>query len=213
MRYFLKELLEPIAYFVYTILLLLTYRAKKRWPYKMMACYYAFAVVMLLIATWENSQTPAIISNYNYNLMFLVATCVVTTYYYWLCQQPQHRRFIRWCGIANLCLFVITDIFGGMFNTYNKYTYGFLYISIISYSLIYFREVLGNISEKNVLHHFDFWLVCSGFFYSLGAFVIVVSYLDVDPSINGELWGVQSIVLFTSSFLTLYGYIAMRRNT
>lgn len=212
MRYFLKELLEPIAYFVYFVILLAAYRVNKRWPYKMLACYYAFAVVMLLVATYENGLEPPILSNYNYNLMFLAATCALTRYYYWLCRQPLHKRIILWCGIANVLLFIATDIFGGMFFTYDKYTYGLLFMSIISYSLLYFRQVLGNIGEENVLRGFDFWFVSGNFFYSLGAFVIVVLYLDVDLAINGDLWGIQSIVLFVSSFLTFNGYMAMRRN-
>ncbi len=209
MRYFLKELLEPIAYLIYCIILLATYRVKKTLPYKSLAFYYAFATLLLFLANAENNA--GILSDWNYNVMFLVNICVLSYYYYGLCTARHQRQFIlNSCG-ANVLVFIYFDIINGQFQSYNNYVYAFAFICVIVYSLFYYRNVLHQVSEENILHKFDFWLVSANFVYFLGAFIIVLIYNDTELSIHGDLWGIQSIVLFISSLIALMGYLAIIR--
>ncbi len=208
MRYFLKELLEPVSYLIYCLVLWAAYRRSKSLRYKPLAFYYGFASVILFIANAENDA--GLLSDWNYNILFLVCICAFSYFYYHLCPYPYQKIFIRNACLANGLVFIYFDVIRAQFWIYNNYVYAFAFICIIIYSLFYYRNVLHQVSEENILHQFDFWLVSANFVYFLGAFIIVLIYNDTELSIHGDLWGIQSIVLFISSGLVLKGYTAMR---
>lgn len=207
MRYFLKELLEPISYFIYCLILWATYTKSKSALYKSLAFYYAFASLILFVANAENDA--GLLSDWNYNLLFLVSICVFSYYYYHLCATLYQRRFIISSCIANMLTFIYFDIVKARFWSYNNYVYAFAFICIIIYSLFYYRNIIKQVSEENILRKFDFWLVSANLVYILGSFIVVLIYNDTELSIHGDLWGIQSLILFISSFIALKGYIAM----
>ena len=206
MRYFLKELLEPISYLLYGFLLFAAYAARKVEMYKLLSLYYVFASAMLFIANAENDAHRN--SDWNYNFLFLVCILVFSYYYYHICQAIIKRRFIINCCLANTATFFYFMIKKNGLFTYNTYAYALAFISIIIYSLFYYQQVLQQVSEESILRKFDFWLVSANLFYYMGAFIVVLFYDYSDLTIRGELWGAQSIVLFMSCLIAFRGYIA-----
>ncbi len=211
MHYFLKEFTEPIAYFIYCIVLRAVYNVKKEFKYKLLSGYYATASVLLIAAYIQNELK--LDNNWNYNLLFPLCICMFSYYYYSLTTMPYKKRFIVNCCITNMLFFLYVNIFEGQF-TYNYHNYlnAFVFISIVIFSFFYFQDVLLNITEESILHKFDFWLVSANLIYFLGAFIVILFYAYADKSSRSSIWIVQSMILFISSLIALNGYFVVARN-
>jgi hypothetical protein len=211
-KYFLKEFTEPIAYLIYCIALFATYKVRKNRSYKLLAFYDAIASLLLFAAIVQNELE--IDNDWNYNVVFLLAICVYSYYYHSLLKSLYKRRFILFCCIANIILFLYFNVINGKFaGNYNNYVYAIVFISIVVYTFLYFQDLLLNVSEESILHKFDFWLVSSNLLYFLGAFIVILYYAYAEDSMRGSVWIIQSLVLFISALITLNGYFVTARKT
>ena len=210
MKYFLKEFTEPIAYFIYCIILFATYAARRWVVYKTLGFYYGLAAALLFAATAQNSF--GIDNNWNYNVLYLTTICASSYYYYSLYRSVPKQRFVIVCCVLNLLAFFYFNVIAGQFQAYyHNYAYAFVFLSIVAYSLLYFQELLLNVNEESILSKFDFWLVSANLFYFLGAFLVILFYAYADASIRSSVWILQSIILFISSLIALNGYVVVAR--
>lgn len=209
MKYFLKELLEPTTYFIYCLILYAAYVEWKSVQYKLLFFYYFFASLLLYSAVVQMEMN--ILTDWDYNIFFLVTALVFSYYYYGLYRSAFKKKLAAVCCLVNILAFVYFNIIKNGFQLYNSFEYAIVFLSIIVYSLFYYHDVLMNVNEENILLRFDFWLVSANLFYFLGAFIVVVLYDYTPPNLHGDLWTIQSIVLFISSLLALYGYLMVKK--
>ncbi len=207
MRFFLKEFFEPMAYLIYALVLLsLTVRSRK-WKYKMLALYYTMVTALITIATVVNINNGD--NNHLYNVTYLLTNFVIAKFFYNLLQVQLKRRFVLISCIINAIIFFSILAFKHSFTSiFNTHTNGAIFLTIVIYCFLYFHDLFLNIKEEYLLHSFDFWLVCSYFFYFLSAFCIIIYYETTDPNKRAGLWIMHSCILFISSLVALKGRFA-----
>ena len=107
--------------------------------------------------------------------------------------------------ILNGAMFVKLSVVSHQMVEINNYSYAITYGTIVVYALLFFDQVLRNVSELNILHQFDFWLASGYLMYFLGSFFIILFYDNVEVKYRSILWSVKNIILLFSSLLTLAG--------
>jgi hypothetical protein len=107
--------------------------------------------------------------------------------------------------ILNLAMFVKLSVVSHQMLEINNYTYAITYGTIVIYVLLFFDQVLRNVSELNILHQFDFWLASGYLMFFLSCFFIILFYDNVEVKDKSILWSVQNIILLFSCLLTLSG--------
>lgn len=181
---------------------------------KVLFCYYFAATLLIFYASLLAHYKTFGDNNWIYNLFFLLTITVFSYYFHQLFYNKQKKIIVRLLFIINVCLFIYIDILlKRFFDQISNYTSAFCFLSIVIYALLYFDQVIRNVSEVNILHQFNFWLVSGYLLYFLSCFFIILFY--VYAGINGRrtIWTLQNIILFLSSVITLTGnlWIQYRR--
>src|SRR5918993_2812894 len=194
MEDFLKHDLEPLSYLVYCVAVSITLRKEKSKTRKLIFFYYCLASVMIAIACHSVDQINRIL----YNSFFFITICFFSFYYYSLVLSKMKRYVIVGLFILNLAMFVKLSVVSHQMLEINNYTYAITYGTIVIYVLLFFDQVLRNVSELNILHQFDFWLASGYLMYFLGCFFIILFYDNVEVKYWSILWSVQNIILLFS---------------
>ncbi len=212
MEIILKNFLEPFSLLIYTITFLMEYRKNKLTREKVLFIYYFIATIVISYAcALALDYTKN--NNWLYNIYFFLSAVVFGYYFSSILITNTRKIFARWLFTLSAAIFLFTDLM--LTNTYfNSLSTAFLFLCILVSSLMYFHQLLNNMSEGNILHNFDLWLVSAYTLYSLGAFFIILTYdyfTDKFPeeqrNILGNLWSVQNILLFFSSIIALTSHL------
>lgn len=199
MRSFLCNELEPFAYLIYSLAVLLQLKRNKSLGYKVLSVYYTVSAVVLYIGIVYSED-----NSWTYNIIFFVNILVLSWYYLNLFNTKTKRTITVALGALNAAVFIFINVVQHKYNDYNAEVYGLSFITIVLYSFLYLHQLLVNMKEESLLHHFEFWLVCGYLFYFLGAFIIVLYYNHSnDYSGRGDMWLMHNIILFISSVFTL----------
>lgn len=143
-----------------------------------------------------------------YNIFYLVTICILSWYFYQLFNSNIKKATVTLLLVTNVIIFISNDIFfGHFFNSFNDQQYAICFISVVIYALLYFDQLLRNITEQNILYQFNFWIVSGYLLYFLGSFIIILFYRSVNIDDSGDVWALQNIILFLSSVVTLTGYL------
>ena len=200
MRSLLMNELEPVAYLIYMLAVLLQLKHHRSFRYTVLAVYYAICAVILYIGIVFSE-----INNWTYNILFFANILVLSKYYLELFVGKIKKKIIISCCIFNALLFIYINIISFKYNDYNNYVYAISFITIVLYSLLYLHQLLINLKEESLLLNFDFWLVCAYLLYFLGAFIIILFYNYTNDHIaRGDLWVMHNTILFTCSVFTMF---------
>lgn len=200
MRSFLCNELEPFAYLIYTLSILLQLKRDKSHGYKVLSIFYILSAVILYIGIVVSDN-----NSWTYNLIFFVNILVLSWYYLELFNTKTKRTITIVLGALNAVIFIFINVVQRKYNDYNAEVYGFSFITIVLYSFLYLHQLLVNMKEESLLRSFDFWLVCGYLFYFLGSFVIVLYYNHSNDYFGrGDMWLTHNIILFISSVFTLF---------
>ena len=200
MRSFLCNGLEPFAYLIYALALLLTVRHNRSIKYKVLSVFYAACALLLYIGIlyYDNNY-------WTYNLLFFANIIILSWYYFKLFEDKFKKQLTVAGGIFNAIIFIYVNIFLHKYNEYNAVVYCISFITIVSYSLLYLHQLLLNMQEESLLLNFDFWLACGYLLYFLGSFIIVLYYNHSnDFKLRGNMWQMHNIILFICAAVTLY---------
>lgn len=222
---FIANTLEPLSYFIYTVALLLRYRVDKRKKIKVLVVYYIIATVLMVYASWAINLPDGDLrrnNNWVYNLLFLLPDTLLFYFFYLTLGPARKRTVVTLLALLNVSVFTVNDFVLNQFNEFNSFCNSCFSLSIVICVLMYFHQVLTNISEKDILLDFDFWLIAGYLLYFLGSFFIVVTYDYLASRIQqhatfeqqtqlGNVWGVGNILLFLSASLTLIGNLWTQR--
>jgi len=202
MKEFLKDGLESLAYFIYAIPLFLMLKGEKSKGKEVLFIYYVASVFFILIACYT---TDVNLNRIIYNAFFFFTICILSYYFIQILLGKTRKNIVRTLFLIHLVVFTIISFKSQQLLAINKHFYAFTYLTIVLYALIYFEQVLTNITELNILHQFDFWLVSGYLLYYLSCFFIILFYANVDEKLRSTLWSLQNFILFMSSVLTLSG--------
>lgn len=202
MRHFFKDILEPISYLIYAIAIFVNLLFSKSTRRKVLFVYYLVSTVAILVACYT---TRVHVNRIIYNLYFLVTIICFSYYFYYSMENHFKRNIIKGLLIVNAILFVASVFRSNHFLEINNYGYAIIYLSIVIYALFYFENVISNVSERNLLHQFDFYLTSSYLLYYLSCFFIIFFYDNVPINQRALLWSLQNAILFLSSALTMSG--------
>ena len=199
MRSFLCNELEPFAYLIYSLAVLLQLKHNKSFGYKVLSVFYTVSAVTLYIGIVFSDN-----NSWTYNIIFFVNIVLLSWYYLNLFNTKTKRTVTVVLGALNAAIFIFINVVQHKYNDYNAEVYGFSFITIVLYSFLYLHQLLVGMKEESLLRNFDFWLVCGFLFYFLGSFVIVLYYNHSnDYSGRGDMWLMHNIILFISSVFTL----------
>ncbi|KAA9034547.1 hypothetical protein FW778_22180 [Ginsengibacter hankyongi] len=205
---FFKNFLEPLSYFVYALVFLLKINRQRSLLNGILFAYYAFAASLLLFASIIAMAVDQADNTWMYNIFYLVTICVLSYYFHGLLITKTKKATVTILLVTNVVIFIWHDVFSGhFFKAFNDQEYAICFISIVMYALLYFDQLLRNVTEQDILFQFDFWLVSGYLVYFLGSFIIILFYRSVDIDDSGNVWALQNIILFLSSVVTLAGYL------
>ncbi len=211
---FFKNFLEPLAYLLYTFLLLVSIDRKSAAPQKVLFVYYLAALFITYYANYLSFSKTLGDNNYLYNSFFFITACTFSYYFYQLLTGKIRKIIVIFLLLLNIVLFVFYDVIGKKFyGTYNNYVTATCFLSIIVYSFLYFHQLLRNVNELNILHEFNFWLVSGYLLYFLGSFFIVLFYSEFATELRGVVWAFQNIILITSALIALAGNLWIKYRT
>lgn len=212
MESFLKNFLEPFSYLIYAVVLYIKLATDQTFEKKVLFVYYLCATVLLLAASFLVIYTEEDIdNNWLYNIFYLITICILSYYFYQILNNKVKKYVVTFLLIINLILFIIYDIiFKQFYNEFNGYVFAICFLSIVIYALLYFDQLLRNVSELNILYKFDFWLVSGYLFYFLGCFFLILFYESATVEQRGNVWTLQNVILFLSSLITLSGNLWIR---
>jgi hypothetical protein len=199
-RSFLCNELEPFAYLIYSLAVLLQLNSNRLLVYKVLSVYYTASALIIYIGIVYSDN-----NSWTYNIIFFVNILVLSWYYLDLFNTKTKSTITIALGALNVAIFIFINVVQRKYNDYNAEVYGLSFITIVLYSFLYLHQLLVNMKEESLLRSFDFWLVCGYLFYFLGSFVIVLYYNHSNDYFGrGDMWLTHNIILFISSVFTLF---------
>jgi hypothetical protein len=206
MAFLISNFLEPFSYLIYSVLFLLVVTRDGRFEKKLLFAYYVFSTFLILYASILAHFNTLGDNNWLYNLFFFLTISVNSIYFYKTYKTKAKKFFVVLVFIAYITWFIKVEIINGLFfDNYNNHVNALCFLGIVFYALLYFDQLLKNVSEKNILNDYDFWLVSGYLLYFLSCFFIVLVYKDGNIEQHRILWSLQNLILFASSLITLTG--------
>ncbi len=201
MRSFLINELEPVAYLIYMLAVLLQLKHQRSFRHKVLAVYYATGALVVYIGLVFSEN-----NFWTYNVLFFANILAQSRYYLTLFESKTKKKIIIACCIFNTILFIYINIISFKYNDYNNYVYAISFITIVLYSLLYLHQLLINLKEESLLLNFDFWLVCGYLLYFLGSFIIILyyNYYTSNKIARGDLWAMHNTILFICAAFTMF---------
>jgi hypothetical protein len=208
MKDFFKNGLEPLSYLIYAISIFIMLRRNKSVRREVLFVFYLIAIVIIWVACYT---TNIKLNRLLYNVYFFLTVGVFSYYFKSLVIRRFKKYIVNILLVINLVVFINTAIISLQHFEINNYFYAITYLTIVIYTLLYFDDVLKNVSELKLLHQFDFWLVSGYLLYFLSCFFIIFFYENIDINLRATLWSLQNIILFLSSVLTISASIWIYR--
>lgn len=204
MKDFLKNALEPLSYLIYALSIFIIPGKNKRGKKVVLFFYYLLASILIGIACYTPSNE---VNRIIYNTFFFITISFFSYYFKCLLKGKWRIKTLAFLYGIHVIIFIKITLISHQLLLMNNYVYAFTYLSIVIYILLYFVQVLNNVSELNLLHQFDFWLVSGYLLYFLSCFFIILFYENIDINQRALAWSIQNFILFISSIFTLSGSI------
>ena len=206
--HFFQYALEPFAYLLYLVAILLHHRRygwrNERW----LLAYYTLSVI--LTTHTAHIFTARANNIWAYNLLAVVTLVCISGYFYRLLLAPQKKKTIvvllsTFLGYAFVKNVVLRDV-----ALFDSIGYSFVSAAVSVYVMMYFHQVLNNVTEGDIFRNFNFWLASTFLIYFMGNFIIFVSFYYLTTQVAGTspspetqllttLWGVHNLLLCVSA--------------
>ena len=154
MRSFLCNELEPVAYVLYMLAVLLQFRHGRLFRHQVLFLYYAGCAALIYVGILFFDH-----NNWTYNLLFFFNICISSWYYHLLTADKSKRIIIAACLLFNILVFIFINVIQLKYARYNNFVYGISFITIVLYSFLYLHQLKTNLKEEKLLLNFDFWLI------------------------------------------------------
>lgn len=218
MNPFIYNFLEPFSYLIYTITLYVHYQTHPSVKIKVLFFYYVLATLLMAYASWSIvylENTAQNNNNWVYNVFYFLSIFFLSFYMYQTFTHIKSKVATLLLLLINISNFFLNNLIFKQ-QLFNSFASSISRLSLLVLIFLYFRQILSNVTEKNILLHFDFWLLSGYLIYFLGSFFIIMSWSHLSSSITHKasaaqaaqfsiLWGVHNILLFISALITFIG--------
>jgi len=158
-------------------------------------------VPFLLLSIFVELATPLQLlpfrggNHWFFNLFTTVEFLFLGFVYYKALHATGQKRFVLYSLAAGILFTIINFIFIQGFWTFHTISYRIFSLAIITWCLMYFRQLMQTEEEVFLLKNPMFWLSTGLFFFCLGLFFYMTAFDYIvynNVSYNGRLWEIIS---------------------
>lgn len=212
---FIGNYLEPTAYLIYFIALAL-YARRYKGKLIIALLSYCFITFVVMLTTSILVDVTEYNTIWLYNIhAFLTITFLGFYFRSLFLSRVKTNLATLLCLLIGLYL-VVKNIVLKDFQLFDSIGYSLVSAAIVFFVLMYFHQLLSNVTDQNIFRNFNFWLSSGYLVYFAGSFIIFLSYYYLTKKILDSytpqerellttLWGVHNMLLFVSSFSLLIG--------
>jgi hypothetical protein len=219
---FITNFLEPVAYLLYFIAILI-YRKRASTNHSQVLFIYYLSITVVHLA---GSIATKVADNnvWSYDLGALLTSVFTGLYFYQLFPSKTKKTTIAVLVGIYLLYAIYRNITLEGQRLFDSIGYTIVCASVAVYVFMYFHGILKNVTEANILKEFNFWLASVYLIYYVGSFLIFASfyyftlkvldgYTQADSDIMTALWGMHNVLLFLSALMLLISclWITSRR--
>ena len=214
---FITNYLEPFAFLVYFIALLIHYKDNKTIDIKLLVIYYMLLTALQL---WGSLEVKLfnVTNIWMYDLAAFFTSIFLGIYFYRLFPVPTKQKTVIVLTGIYIAYVVLRELTLTSMRLFDSIGYAIISASLAIYVFMYYGQILRNVSAKNILNEFNFWLASGYLFYYVGCFFIFVSYYYFTTKYLANqsrqviklltaLWGVHNVLLFISALSLLIGTV------
>lgn len=178
--------------------------------------YYLASSFLMLIATQR------VFSNTNnievYNLHLLNTSLIYCYFFYKLLEVKKKKWVFLTVAVISVLYYIIKNQVLREIDAFDSLGYSLVSGFIIFCVYLYFRQELKRFDGNEIFLTFNFWYAAALLLYYLGSFIIFLSYYFLTSKILENytdqqrdtltlLWGLNNILLFLSSLVTIIGVL------
>lgn len=213
---FLTNLLEPLSYLIYLVIVVVIFKYDKSSQIKTLLFYYSFTLVcMIIISAKVYLQQNNI---WLYDIVALGGIICFGRYFYLTLKTKIKKNISLFLVIVNIAYAIYRHFIVRDYQLFDSIEYVILSATVVFLSLFYIHDFFYKMDEKNVIKTPDFWLVSFYLIYFLGSFVIFLtfeyftnkileSYTVTERNILTLLWGYHNVLLFFCAIASLTGIL------
>ncbi len=187
--------------------------------------YYTLAFALMLSSSVivDNSEYNTI---WFYNLHAFATVLLLGLYFRNLFQAALKKNVTTLLIITVALYLLVKNAVLRQFVLFDSIGYSLVSISIVVYVLMYFHQLLSNVTDQNIFYDFNFWLTSGFLIYFLGSFIIfltyhyftvkiLATYTREERHVLTNLWGLHNCLLFVGALMLLTGslWIVYRRKS
>jgi len=214
MASFFRNFLESFCYLLYSLVFFLQYLNEHENNKRVLAIYY-FVISIVIYYACRVALDYSDNNNWIYYIYYFSFAILMSYYFNQVLVGESVKKVNRYLLIIVLGVLLFTDITSYPF--FNSIGDGIFFLFIAVNSLIYFKQLLVKVDQKNILLNFDFWLISGYLVYFLGSFFIILTYnyftgrvTEAQKVMLADLWSIQNILLLISSIVSLFGFLWIR---
>jgi len=221
---FIGNFLEPLAYFVYLAAVMLFQKKRGETSLNLLRIYYSFAFLLMLATSLSVHYVDE--TNWLYSIHALVTVVALGLYFRRLFSTVQKKNITTVLIAATVIYLLVKNVVLGEYHLFDSIGFSLVSASVVLLVLMYFHQLLSNITDENILHNFNFWLSSGFLIYFLGNFIIfltyhyftakiMATYTHEERYIMTNLWGLHNCLLFAGALSLLAGslWIVYRRKS
>lgn len=211
---FIGNFLEPFAYLVYLLAVSVYAKKQRGLSLRVLSLYFLLAFALMLAASVlveTNIETVWL-----YNIHALLTVGLLGYYFRNLFKTIFKKKVITLLIVVVSLYLLVKNLVLREFRLFDSIGYSLVSASVVIYVLMYFHQLLSNVTENDIFQDFTFWLGSAFLIYFLGSFIIFLTYYYFTVQIlatytNEErylltnLWGLHNCLLFTGALLLLTG--------
>ena len=217
LHHLIVNYLEPVGYLVYVLAVIIFAKRHNRPGTGLLHVYFSLAFFLMLVGS-------ILVGLEYYETVWLYhihAFC--TLWFLGLYYRSQFKTALK-KNTATLIILAGTLYLGYKhlvlqeFALFDSIAYSIVSASLVIYALMYFHQLLSNVTEEDIFRDFNFWLTSSFLIYFLGNFIIfltyhyftvkiLATYTQEERDLLTNLWGLHNCLLFTGAVTLLLGSV------
>lgn len=212
---FFGNLLEPLAYAIYLVAIILYTQKQNGKNLSLLRLYYLLCVVLMLTASLlvDIADFETI---WLYNIHAFSTVWFLGFYFRSLFQSALKKRIAALLMAVTTLYLLEKNLILREFHVFDSIGYSLVSASVVVHVLLYFHQLLNNVTEQSLFRNFNFWLTSSYLIYFLGSFIIfltyryftnkiLATYTNAERDLLTNLWGLHNCLLFAGAVLLLAG--------
>jgi hypothetical protein len=206
-----------MAYLVYLLAVMLFAKRDSNPHIRSLRLYFSLAFLLMLTGSililFEGYDT---IWLYHIHAFFTIL--FLGLYYRSLFKTSLKKNTAALLVVAASLYLLYKNLILREYAIFDSIAFSIISASMVIYALMYFHQLLSNVTEEDIFRDFNFWLTSSFLIYFLGNFIIFLTYhyftVKILPTYTSEerdiltnLWGLHNCLLFTGALTLLLGSI------